>query len=317
MRISARLSSSLLLLAIACAGDDGGTQTNGMPSSSSTTLGTGSTTADANTTDTPGTTTTTMGTTSADPTTGPGPLDSSDSGSDSGTTSAGGQPGDWLLTVDNGSNPPRLMRVELTGGSTPVCSLAGSVDYNSVVFARDGTLYGHNLAQNRIDVIDPCNCSFQILGPTTLGPVALGLGSPGDGDLLAIEPALDALARVDPSTGLGTLVGPLGFFFGEASISWSNLIAQPYAVEGENDFLYTIMVATGESVPLFPLSQDVATPGLAVHPNDNALYLCDADTLYDVDPGSGLMIPIGALGLSGPCRTLTPPQGPLDCIDEL
>jgi hypothetical protein len=249
---------------------------------------------------------------------GPGPLDSSSSeGSSSDDTTAGGEPGDWLLTVDRGSSPPRLVKADLAGGAVEVCALPASVDYTSLVFTRDGMLYGHNAAQGRIDVVNPCNCSFQIVGPTSLGPLALGLAGAGDAGLFALDPALDALVRVDVETGLGTVVGPLGFLFEGSALAWSDLLQQPYAVEGSNDYVYTLDVSTGAAMPLQPLSPGVTDPGLAVHPNDDALYVCDADTLFGLDPATGLLTEIGPLGLQGACRTLAAPQTAVACIDAL
>jgi len=249
---------------------------------------------------------------------GPGPIDGSDSDSGSSDdTSAGGEPGDWLLTVDRGSSPPRLVKVGLAGGPVEVCALAGSVDYTSIAFARDGTLYGHNAAQGRIDVIDPCTCSFQIVGPTSLGPIALGLAGMGEEGLLGLDPALDALVRVDVETGLGTVVGPLGVLFEGSALAWSDPLQQPYAVEGSNDYVYTLDPITGAATPLQPLSPGVDDPGLAVHPNDDALYVCDGNTLYGLDPGTGTMTMIGPLGLTGACRTLAAPQTAVACVDAL
>ncbi len=251
-------------------------------------------------------------------TSGPGPLDSTSSGSSgSDDTSAGGEPGDWLLTVDRGSSPPRLVKVGLAGGPVEVCALPGNVDYTSLAFARDGTLYGHDAVQGRIDVIDPCTCSFQIVGPTSLGPIALGLAGVGDERLLGLDPALDALVQVDVETGLGAVIGPLGYLFEGSALAWSDPLQQPYAVEASNDYVYTVDPSTGAATPLQPLSPGVDDPGLAVHPNDDALYVCDGNTLYGLDPGTGSLTMIGPLGLTGACRTLAAPQTAVGCVDGL
>lgn len=246
-----------------------------------------------------------------------GPPPATDGESTTDETSAGGEPGDWLLTVDRGSSPPRLVKVGLAGGPVEVCTLPASVDYTSLAFARDGTLYGHNGAQARIDVIDPCTCSFQIVGPTSLGPIALGLAAMGDDGLLGLDPTLDALVRVDVATGLGTVIGPLGQLFEGSAIAWSDVAQQPYAVEGSTDAVYAIDPATGAATLLQPLSPGVTEPGLAAHPSDDALYVCDADTLYGLDVGTGTLTQIGPLGLQGACRTLAAPQTAVECVDAL
>lgn len=318
MRVLACSTLLLPLLAVACTPEEtDDDSTTVMPTTTVTASGSGSdgpgTTEGPGTTDEPGTTTEAPSTTS-DTTADDG---SSTSSSESGDTTAGGMPGNWLLTVDNGASPPRLVRVGLDGSTTEVCSLAPTVTYGSIVFDRDGTLWGHNDAANRLDTINPCNCSFQIVGPTSLGDVSIGLGPVGDDELVGLDAALDAMVRVDRSTGLGTVVGPLGFMFGPGSTAWSDLIASPYAIEGENDFLYTLNVATGESTPLMPVTEDVTNPGLAVHPNDNGLYVCSGTSFYTLEPATGLMLPVATLGLTGSCRTLTAPQTAVECIDSL
>ncbi len=313
------LASSIVILPLlfGCGDDDStGDDPTGaatmVPATAGSDSSAGTTAPSSTTEDPPGTTTTGIppGTTTDETADG--------STEESGSTSAGGgDPGDWLLTVDRGSNPPRLVRADLAGGVVEVCSLAGAVDYLSIAFAPDGTLYGLNGTANRIDTINPCNCSFQIVGPTSLGPIALDRQGMESGELLAVDPALDALVRVDVATGLGTVIGPLGFMFGTADLAWSDLLQAPYAVEGDNDFLYTVDPVTGAATPGMPLSQDVTDPGLAVHPNDNGLYACSGDTLYTVDASTGLMTAVGPLGLTGACRTLTPPQTAIECIDSL
>lgn len=300
-----------------CLGCDGGGSED---VTSAGTMGSGTTgpSAGPSTTPSPGTTVDPPGDTTVDPpgTTSTGPGEESSEGSSS-TSSGGGELGDWLLTVDRGSNPPRLVRIDLTGAAVEVCSLAAVADYASIVFTRDGTLYGLNAAQNRIDVINPCNCSFQILGPTSLGPMALSLAA-SDDELLGIEPALDALVRVDLESGLGTVVGALGFMYGESGLAWSEPLALPYAIEGENDYLYTVDPVTGLSTAAHMLSVDITNPGLAVHPNDGVLYACEGDALYTIDTSNGLMTMVGgALGLTGGCQTLTPPRTAVACIDSL
>ncbi|MCB9715716.1 MAG: hypothetical protein H6712_17735 [Myxococcales bacterium] len=309
-----RWTLPISLLAIACnpqEPDDDGASTVPMTGSAT---GTGSGTSDEpETTEAPGTTDEPMTTGSSS--TDDGPMDGSSS--EGSETSAGGMPGDWLLTVDNGTNPPRLLKVGLDGATTEICSLAPTVTYTSLVFERDGTLYGHNAAASRIDTINPCNCSFQIVGPTSLGSIVLSLGAVGSDELLGLDTALDAMVRVDPDTGLGTVVGPLGFMYGTGAMAWSDLVATPYAIEGDNDYLYTVNPSTGESTPLVPVSADLTDPGLAVHPNDDGLYACSGTDLYTVEPASGLMLPVATLGMTGACRTLTAPQTAVACVDSL
>jgi len=316
MRTLARSTISVLLLCCGCGGDDSGG--DGGPGSSADPTTSPGTDPSGDSTEAPPTTTDPApDTTTTDPSaTGPEPTDGSDDDSGS-TTASGGEPGDWLLTVDAGTSPSRLMRVDLTGGATEVCTLPATVEYVSFAFTADGTLYGFNAAAARIDAINPCNCSFQLVGPTSLASLALERRGAQADELLGIDHTLDALVRVDLATGLATVIGPLGFFFGPADLAWSDALGAPYAIEGDNDYLYTIDPATGAATPGMPLSEDLTDPGLAVHPNDGLLYACHGDMLSTIEAATGLMSPVGALGLTGPCHTLVAPQTAIACIDAL
>lgn len=257
------------------------------------------------TTDDAGTTTGPMATTNAT---------SEDTGSDDGTTTGvGGDPGQWLLTVDNAASPPELVRQDLMSGTTEtVCAFPGGTVYDSIVFARDGTLYAHNAGQSRIDTINPCNCGFQVIGPTSTGPLVLAIDA--EDGMFALDPTLDALARVDLQTGLANVIGGLGLDFMGTGAAWSDNLTGVYAVDDVTDQLFAIAEDTGFAALSATLSEDVTTPGLAVHP-DGTFYVCTGTTLYELDSFSGAMSQVATMGLAGACTNLTAPRTGIACLD--
>lgn len=223
-------------------------------------------------------------------------------------------PGQWLLTIDDTADPPELVRIDgTTGVGEAICVLPGASSFNSLALTRDGTLYVHNVTLSRIERVDPCDCGFQIVGPTSVGPLHIALG-PGD-DLLGIEATLDATYRVDVQTGLAHAIGPLGLDFGGSAVTWSDALGGPYAVDDSTSQLYSLDLQTGSATLVATLSQAVATPGLAHRAADDVLYLCEDDTLYELSPASGLLTEIGPIGLAGACTSLTAPYVAEPCLE--
>ena len=238
---------------------------------------------------------------------------SGDPTSDDTTTGVGGDPGQWLLTIDNGTAPPELVRQDLMAGTTEmVCTFPNGTVYDSLAFARDGTLYAHNAGQSRIDTINPCNCGFQIVGPTSTGPLVLATDA--DDGMYAIETTLDAFVRVDLDTGLANVIGSLGVDFGGVGAAWSDNLTGVYAIDDTTDQIFSIAEDTGIATLTVALSEDVTNPGLAVHP-DGTFYACNGTTLYEIDSFSGVMTQVASMNLSGTCSNLTAPRTGIACLD--
>ncbi len=236
-----------------------------------------------------------------------------DTTADDTTTGVGGDPGQWLLTVDNGASPPELVRQDLMTGTTEmVCAFPNGTVYDSIAFTRDGTLYAHNAGQSRIDTINPCNCGFQVVGPTSTGPLVLTTDA--DDGMYAIEPTLDAFVRVDLQTGLANVVGGLGVDFGGVGAAWSDNLTGVYAIDDTTDQIFSIAEETGIATLTVALSQDVTNAGLAVHP-DGTFYACNGTTLYEVDSFSGEMTQVASMSLTGTCTNLTAPRTGIACLD--
>lgn len=232
------------------------------------------------------------------------------------TTTGAGTLGSWMLTVDHGRSPSVLVQVEAGRTSIDRCTLPPAVDYRSLAFGRSGQLYAFNAAAERIDRLNPCDCSFQPVGSTSIGGLSLATGAPGDDGLLAIASGLDALVRVDTATGLANTIGGFTFPFEGVGVAWSDSIDALYAIEGSQDYVYSIDPATAVDTDLLPLLADVTNPGLVEHPADGVLYACVGTMLMSFDPTTGQLDPVGAIASAGPCETLAAPTEPVDCIDS-
>ena len=237
---------------------------------------------------------------------------------DDGASSSTGSPasGDWLLTIDNTAAPPTLVRIDITTGlGETVCPLPGSASYSSLAFARDGSLYVHNSAAGRIERVDPCDCGFQIVGPTSTA--ALEIAVDADDGLLGTDATLDALYALDAETGLANALGPVGLDLVGAALTWSDKLPLPgpFLIDDTNNQLHSLDVRTGMATLRATLTQMVTSPGLAYHPTLDAMFVCDTNTLYELDVTTGMMTSVGNIGLTGNCTSLTAPRSAQACLD--
>ena len=254
-----------------------------------------------------GSTTTGVETTTMDD---PSEETSSDDGEDT-----GGGISSALLTIDDQHSPPRLLRVDVdTGAATEICTLALGSAYDSIAFTRDGTLFAHNVARGRIETINPCNCGFQIVGLTGTGSLELA-GDPMGG-LVALDLALDAFSVVNPSTGLSTIVGPLGVSVSTAGIAWPDDAELPLMLDATTNALYSIDTGSGLGTQIAALSQNLTQAGMDVLEPEGSLFVCAAGILYRVDPTDGAVQTIGALGLVNACHNLAAPPAALACLES-
>jgi hypothetical protein len=222
-----------------------------------------------------------------------------------------------LITIDEGARPTTLVRIDPeTGQGTPVCQLAPGSAYNTTTFSREDVLFAHNEGLARIERIDPCDCGFQIVGPTDMPILELTEGPPAmEPKLIGIAPSTSAFVEIDPNTGLANAVGPLGLVIAQPAIAWSDADAVAYAIDGELDRLLIIDTDTGLATDVAPLGTDLTTPGLEVLPSSGTLYACSGDDLYTIDRTSGEIANIGAIGLTSPCNDLAAPRQAIACLE--
>ena len=220
-----------------------------------------------------------------------------------------------LVTVEHGLTPPRLFLVDPSNATTQeLCRLAPTAVYDSITFRDDGRLWAHNLTGDNIEVIDPCDCGFQVVGQT--GVAGLEMTVDADGGLVGITSAPDAYVEIAPATGTANLVGGVGFVVGDVSIAWSAETETHFLVDAVADQLRVVdplQAITGEPIPI---GGDLSDPGFDAIPGDRSgLYVCSADSLYQLQPRDGGLVLLGSLGMTGPCTTLAGPRTPVACLE--
>ena len=252
------------------------------------------------TTEPPGTSgTTTAGTTTEEP---------------PGTTTESGDPATVLVTVDNGASPPALHVVDPSDASTDErCALGPSADYDSIVFTRDGDFLAHNATADRIELIDPCDCGFVVVGNTDVGTLEMTVDA--EDGLIGMTLDLDAYVAINPATGLANILGPLGVAMDAGAIAWSDATSQAHVLDATADQLYVLDTRTGALSGAVPVITDLTQPGMDALGEDQTLYVCDGTTLYTIDPVTAVLGTVGTLTLTGACTTLAAPREAIACLE--
>ncbi|MCA9695838.1 MAG: hypothetical protein KC636_40045, partial [Myxococcales bacterium] len=228
-----------------------------------------------------------------------------------------GDQGLWILTVDDQTNPNRIVRIDvMTGAGAEVCKLNNNDGYNTSTFNRDGYLFAHNFTKAQIELIDPCTCQITVIGPTGVGNLP-GITADQEIGLYGIEVNADNFVSVDTESGMATIIGAMGVNFGTGGLTWSDTIKQPYAINGSNDVLYVLDTITGAASSVANLNYNFGTVGIELHPKNGVIYACsNADMLFAIDPGTGDVTGIGPIGLTGACDNLAAPWKPVACLDD-
>jgi hypothetical protein len=155
---------------------------------------------------------------------------------------AGGNPSGWRTAISLfdisfspadelyglSSNRSSLVKIDLQTGQTSSVPLSKSLQ--SIEFADDGTLYGHDGRLATVDLTTGAVTSFGILQHAVLG-----LDFAPDGKMYGVQgfgPVPNALVAIDLTSGASTTIGPLSIpmhsivsIVPEPACSWALLLA--------------------------------------------------------------------------------------------
>lgn len=317
LRVWALVTSGLL--PCACGDDEAGAGTTGAPDTDTDTTPsptTGSTqgpetsTGDSETTsdDDP------TASESSSPDTTTEPPDTTTSGvTESGDTEEARDP-TVFVSVDHGASPPALVTiVAQTANVATQCDLAPAASYDSIVFTRDNELLAHNVNNDRLERIDPCDCGFQAIGVTDLGTVELSVDA--EDGLIGIDFGLSAFVEVNPATALGNVIGPLGVPAVDGALAWSDATMAAHAIDATADQLYVVDTRTGMVAEPLALAIDLTDPAMDVIGEAQTMYVCAGTTLYTLDTSTGAIVSVGQLAFAGTCTTLAAPRRAIDCLE--
>lgn len=229
-----------------------------------------------------------------------------------------GAPDDlWLFSVHAATKT--LLKVDVeTGAAEAWCDLPDTMtNYPSLTFDRNNQLLASRAAKPwGLDLIDPCTCSVTSIGQYGTFTEVNGITASHGFDLFGIASAGNQLISISSQTAATTAVGVLGANFTTGGATWSDDVDALYAINGGDDSLYTIDPDTAATLDVISLDHDFGTVGMERHPLNGVLYACStAGDLLDVDPDTGAVEVIGALGWEGACTNLAAPFQAVTCVD--
>jgi DNA-binding beta-propeller fold protein YncE len=224
----------------------------------------------------------------------------------------------WLLSIDNKAH--KLLKIDIvTGKTAAVCTLptGSQYSYPSLTFRRDNVLVASRKGSS-LDEIDPCTCAVKAVGSYGGATQVNGITSNHAQGLFGISAGLQTLISIDPTTGAAKSIGKLGVKFTANGATWSDAIKALYAINSADDTLYVVDPATGIASPQAVLSKPFGSVGVERHPGNGQIYACTDDGfLRKIDPVTGNVTEIGAMGALGACTNLAAPWGPVKCVDDV
>jgi hypothetical protein len=122
---------------------------------------------------------------------------------------------------------------------------------------------------------------------------------------------------IDTMVGNATPIGPLGLDWGTGGLTWSDVLGDPYGIDGTTDMLYTIDHTTGAASPVVQLGYNFGSVGMEWHPGDQEIYACsNSAELFHIDPLTGDVTVVGPMGIPGHCDNLAAPWENIACVDD-
>lgn len=204
----------------------------------------------------------------------------------------------WILiSVD--SNARQIVEIDpATGATSRLAPITGSYSgsLNSMdVRANDGLSMVHDSA-GYLHGLDACTGQLSLVGATRTGDMG-GISFAGTGSLYGISQASDQLMILDPTTGLATPIGPLGFDLGACGIAYDCATDTLYGADTSGQ-IFQVDTATGLLHSFVMSRVPFSGVGLEFDPSTRRLLAGtgSGNTLWSVDPSTGTSIQIGRLG---------------------
>jgi hypothetical protein len=218
-----------------------------------------------------------------------------------------------------GNNPLRndlLVLNPATGQAAVLESLSGDPhpttghpsQISEIAALPDGrTLYAHGFdgAADLLHTLDPDTGAIVTTVEITVDffGFVIALGVDASGDLLAtvrgFEVPTTHLGRLDPATGVLTLLGPTGFGFQLIGLHFDPDFRTLYAISSQQipPILVALDPATGRGTTIAQTDLPTRATALAFTPDGRLLVAGRDRHLYDLDPVSGASTLIGPTGV--------------------
>jgi uncharacterized protein YjiK len=222
-----------------------------------------------------------------------------------------------LYAVESGSASIHV--IDLATGAATLVNPVGVNDIAGIAFDSSGVLYGITNSPNEalLYTIDFIGGTASLVNPTAIASPEGALTFHPDTDVLYSKGGAPAsendLVSIDPGTGLGTIIGPMGLGF-DLDLSGMDFLADgtllAYDTQGSllPSRLLSIDTTSGAATVIGSTGSPSSSPdfgGLAVDPDTDLVYLSNGTHLFGVDPTTGAASLIGPHGTTAPLSGLS------------
>ncbi len=222
-----------------------------------------------------------------------------------------------LFAVESGS--ARIHVIDLTTGAATLVNPISVNDIGGIAFDASGVLYGITTSPNEAELytIDFIGGTASLVDSTTIASPEGALAFNAGTGLLYSKGGAPAsendLISIDPGTGLGTIIGPMGPGF-DLDLSGMDFLADgtllAYDTQGPllDSRLLSINTTTGVAMEIGYTGSPSSSPdfgGLAVDPDTDLVYLSNGTDLYSVNPTTGAASLIGSHSTPSPLSGLS------------
>ncbi len=201
-----------------------------------------------------------------------------------------------LISMDNNT----VYQVNMsTGEASALVQVQGSgtAGTRSIAVRGDTIEDAEAFYQARSDLklktLDPCTGAISTIGTTGTGSLG-GLSFGPGGYLYGLDDSADQIWRLDPDTGVGTLVGPIGFNVGANGLAYDCTNDRLVGADSNTGRVFYIDVHTGEAYGFMNTGISFAAVGIEFYPPRGTFLLTNGYTLYEFDPETGESTEIGS-----------------------
>jgi len=200
-----------------------------------------------------------------------------------------------LLSVD--TNAGSVFEIDpSTAATNAISSVSTSQGINSMDVSENGQSVVHTYTNNRLAIFDACTGTATDLGAHGMSGIG-GIGFGPGGRLFGIG-STDVLFEFDPSTGAGSIIGPLGIDVTTSGLAWDCTTQTMYGADGGGNRVFEIDLTTGAATNIQQTTVPFSSVGLEFDRVSGNLYASTGSVLYTIDPTNGDSTYIGGLSAS-------------------
>lgn len=209
----------------------------------------------------------------------------------------------FAYTVDGDTTPSPLYKIDLATNAFSSVGVITGHELESLSFGSGQVLYGVDNGSGELITVD-----VNTAAPTVVGPLGVSVTDPGmaycsDNGIMYLASEGGEFYSIDLATGTATLLGSDGNYRPTGMTCTTGGIL--YAIDDDQDSLFTVDRNTGMATLVGPLGVDIADGGLGRNGSQLLMVADESPTnLYEVNSATGaasiiVELDSGNLGLEG------------------